>query len=381
MDVPEEFETLEKLDKHLARGLPLRGCVFQGLDLLARTAALLAAPLEGSVFLGCRLERKAAEHALASGALLFPTDPALPYGPYRSGLYTVEELLDLTNGYASSLDARIYAHFVETGGAEPWRLVDSLFRRLHDHAITDAVDELRRNRRVVAVMGGHALGRDTPVYETVAVLARELTRRGHLLVSGGGPGAMEATHLGAWLAGGTDDELAAALALLAPVPAHHPVDPWLRAAFRVRSRFPRRPLRDGALPESLAVPTWHYGHEPPNAFASHIAKYFANSEREEGLLTIAHQGVIFAPGSAGTIQEIFQDAAQNHYASAPAHASPMVFLGARYWTVEKPVFPLLERLARGHAYGALLVLTDDKDEIVRRIDGFAASSADPRQFT
>ena len=34
-----------------------------------------------------------------------------------------------------------------------------------------------------------------------------------------------------------------------------------------------------------------------------------------GLLAIAKHGVIYAPGSAGTIQEIFQDAAQNHYSS------------------------------------------------------------------
>ena len=36
---------------------------------------------------------------------------------------------------------------------------------------------------------------------------------------------MEATHLGAWLAGGEDDELAKALALLSPPARYDPVDP------------------------------------------------------------------------------------------------------------------------------------------------------------
>jgi predicted Rossmann-fold nucleotide-binding protein len=369
MDVPEEFETLEKLDKHLARGLPLGGCVFQALDLERYTQPLLAAPLEGSVFLGCRVEKAAADHAMATGALVFPTPPPLPYAPYRSSLYTVEELFDRPDDYASCLDAKIYAHFQATGGADPPRLVDSLFRRLHDHGITDALDELRQNRRVVAIMGGHSLGRDTAEYAAAAVISRELTRRGHLLVSGGGPGAMEATHLGSWLAGRKDGDLPAALALLSPPARYDPVDPWLRSAFRVRESFPIRPLPDGRLPVSLGVPTWLYGHEPPNAFASHIAKYFANSEREDGLLTIARQGVVFAPGSAGTIQEIFQDAAQNHY-ETPGYASPMVFLGVRYWCEEKPVFPLLEHLARGRPYAGLLAVTDDPFEVVRFLDGF-----------
>ena len=51
---------------------------------------------------------------------------------------------------------------------------------------------------------------------------------------------------------------------------------------------------------SLAVPTWFYGHEPSNLFASHIAKYFSNSIREDTLLAVALYGIVFAPGSAGT---------------------------------------------------------------------------------
>lgn len=94
---------------------------------------------------------------------------------------------------------------------------------------------------------------------------------------------------------------------------------------------------------SLGVPTWLYGHEPPTPFATDIAKYFSNSVREDGLLTIAKGGVIFAKGSAGTMQEVFQEVTQNHYLSF-GYASPMIFLDEDYWTNSRPIYPLLTKL-------------------------------------
>jgi predicted Rossmann-fold nucleotide-binding protein len=92
------------------------------------------------------------------------------------------------------------------------------------------------------------------------------------------------------------------------------------------------------------------------------------------LLSIATHGVIFAPGSAGTIQEIFQDAAQNHYRTC-GFASPMIFLGRRYWEHTKPVYPLLQQLAAGEAYRDLLCITDSVDEAVERIKAFKPAVA------
>jgi predicted Rossmann-fold nucleotide-binding protein len=141
---------------------------------------------------------------------------------------------------------------------------------------------------------------------------------------------------------------------------HYEDDHYFDRALDVRSTYD-----DGAA--SLAVPTWFYGHEPSNLFAHHIAKYFANSIREDGLLAIAHHGVIYAPGSAGTIQEVFMDAAQNHYATFGT-ISPMVFFGEDYWTEQEPVYPLLNKLAEGHTYGDLLTISDEVDTIVDFID-------------
>jgi len=89
---------------------------------------------------------------------------------------------------------------------------------------------------------------------------------------------------------------------------------------------------------------------------------------------IANHGVIFAPGSAGTRQEIFQDAAQNHYGSAGQY-SPMIMLGKDYWTGKAdhkysfPVWQLLEQTAT-EEYRELLAITDDGDEIVELIKGY-----------
>jgi hypothetical protein len=93
-------------------------------------------------------------------------------------------------------------------------------------------------------------------------------------------------------------------------------------------------------------------------FANHIAKYFSNSIREDGLLAIARYGIIFAPGRAGTTQEIFQDACQNHYASYQ-EVSPMVFLGTERYTKETPLWETLQRLSEGRHYHEMLLLSDE----------------------
>jgi hypothetical protein len=75
----------------------------------------------------------------------------------------------------------------------------------------------------------------------------------------------------------------------------------------------------------VAVATWRYDGEPISQFATHIAKLFQNSVREDGLPSIADAGVAYFEGSFGTLQEILQDLAQNGSA-APAEQAAMVFV-------------------------------------------------------
>jgi len=133
------------------------------------------------------------------------------------------------------------------------------------------------------------------------------------------------------------------------------VTAWAWAAFAVRERWP-----DGAV--SLGVPTWFYGHEPPNAFADAIAKYFKNAIREDVLLHVCRAGIVFLPGRGGTVQEVFQDACENYYAAEP-DVAPMVLVGRRFWTEEVPAWPLLRSLADGRPMADRVHLVDDVDGV------------------
>jgi predicted Rossmann-fold nucleotide-binding protein len=391
----QEFESLKELRDHLEQAkTALTGCAFQQLDLRGFTRELLSTSLEGSVFLGCQLEPEAEQHVLRSGGLIFPDIPRLPFKPYRAGLYSVDELYE---GYAAggppdryerTLDHRIYQYFdVRRKAASGTNLLDTLAQRLHDQSVTDALNEFRDGRRIVAIMGGHKMARDTEGYWNVVRMASELTRGGFLVASGGGPGAMEAANLGAWLSTFSEAQQREAVNLLARVKTYEQKVAWLDTAFEVRERFPLNPTAVEQS-RSLSIPTWHYGHEPPNAFATDIAKYFENSVREEGLLAIANYGVIFTAGSAGTIQEIFQDACQNHYAD-PGGASPMVFFDnaeSSYWTKDKPVLAVLDKLGqellkdgKTREYVQWLKHTNKVDEAVRHIEQFAASRGGSKQ--
>jgi predicted Rossmann-fold nucleotide-binding protein len=363
-----EIHTVEELIPHLKRKT-LQCLVVQGLDLRALSSELLQCPGTGSAFLGCQLQERIRDHLQQSGALIFPSLDNLPYRPFRPRLYSIEELMggyvrgQVESFYTETLDSRIYRHYTAARGGKSTPILETLAQRLHDHAIDDALSDLlidgETERRVVGVMGGHAMRRDEETYRIVARVAWRLARSGLFVTTGGGPGAMEAANLGAWMSRWSEAELDEAVSMLAFAPKYdHPG--WFDAAFMVRDRW-----HDGV--ESLAIPTWFYGHEPSNLFSTHIAKYFANSLREDGLLALATWGIVFAPGSAGTIQEIFQDAAQNHYGTFKV-ISPMVFLGRTYWTEERPVYPLLRQLAEGRKYHRMITISDDLDEIVTFIE-------------
>ena len=373
-----ELATTAELEIHLAGKESLEDVAIQGLDLRPYTSALLQRSLRRTIFLGCQLETAALEHALHQGALIFPPLPDLPYHPYRGTLYTPEELLGSyqpgqSGSYQQTLDGQVYAHYLATGGSQPPSILESLSRRLHDHAMTDAVEELIEGRRVVAIMGGHSLARTDPQYRNAARISRLLTRNGALMTSGGGPGAMEATHLGAWFAERSEAELDEAINRLGRAPRYFPIEAWFDTAFEVWRQYPADDSQHSAC-TSLGIPTWLFGHEPPTVFATHIAKYFANSVREDGLVTIARGGIVYAPGSAGTIQEIFQDATQNHYGTLDV-ISPMIFLGIGYWTEQKPVYPLLQQLAQDRDYHHLLGITEDPKQAVAWLESYHQSGS------
>ncbi|MGZ4452121.1 MAG: LOG family protein [Nocardioides sp.] len=282
--------------------------------------------------------------------------PEAPVDPERTTLYSPADLYD-TAAYAHSLDARAYSW-----SREPHTRDRARIRALHDFGIDEALDAWIVGRHMVGVMGGHAARRGDPSYLDAARLGHTLGRD-HVVATGGGPGAMEAANLGAWLASYSPDVLHTAIEELAMVPGFTPsIQDWMVCALTVRAGYDE----DRPRATSLGIPTWFYGHEPPNVFCDVVAKYFRNATREAILLEICDAGVVFLPGAAGTVQEVFQDACENYYAT-PDRVAPMILVGRDYWTAEVPAWPLLRRLAAGRPMEAHIHLVDTVDEVAALI--------------
>lgn len=289
----------------------------------------------------------------------------VPFDVSRKSLYNAAELYDgyipeQPESYDKCHDAQIYRHYMSTG-KQTNSIKESIARTLHDHGIYVALGEFFRTHnylQCVGVMGGHALLRTDDMFRQIVFLGKRLTEHGFFMLSGGGPGAMEATHLGAWMAGCNIDQVEDALHVVTAAPSFRDSG-WLETAFEVIEKYPQVKYN------SLGIPTWLYGHEPTTPFATHIAKFFDNSIRENNILTLPFGGVVYTPGSAGTIQEIFQDAVQNHYLSF-GFSSPMIFLGSKFWTDEVPLYPFLQKMMEKGKYQNLsLTLTDDFEEVAQ----------------
>ena len=349
-----EIENYDALQPLLLPGAVLEHYAFQNIEF-GRNA--VQCRFKDCIFFGCTMPD--VMHAeLAPDCCVLP-QLSVPFNPFPAGLYSVSELYAgydyrAPGTFEQCYDTRIYRHYMKCG-KQAADIAETLARSLHDHSISDALHDFLSHydeRSVVAVMGGHALLRTEENYRTVVMIAKHLAEKGCLMVTGGGPGAMEAAHLGVWLAGRHDSEVDSAIDMLSGSPSYRDKD-WLASAFVLMRKMPRV---SGCC--SVGIPTWFYGHEPATPFATHIAKYFDNSIREDGLLAIAKGGVVYSPGSAGTMQEIFQDAAQNHYLTC-GYESPMVFLDSGYWCEKFPVYPLLHGLQKSGGYRNLLLSLAD----------------------
>lgn len=342
------------------------------------------------------MNRRVFLYAAAAGTsvaipLAASTKLSLPFRPIRSSVYTPRELFSGydprdSGSFPRSTDFSIYRYYVSNGATvSPGRLT-SMMEGLHDSSITAAMRALLRGRNCIVAMGSHEMPRTDPGYRQLAEISRALTRDGYLMASGGGPGAMEATHVGAACAYAEDstlDSVCSALSAVPQLPANLSdiVSPqgkpngavvtetsvWFEAAWRALSLIPNPA-------PSLALPTWRYGHEPTTPFASHIAKYFQNSVREDAITSIGTHGAIFTEGGAGTIEELFESAA-NDYFCVFNNSVPTVLLGKSYWTTTYPVLRIVseeferERLARH------VLVTDDAMEAVRYLRSFRGPAA------
>ncbi len=379
---PTEIESREELAHHLILG-SLAGLTVLGLRLDVDPPDFAAVDVADAMFVGCRFpDTQTAAELVRRGASVVPIFEETPYPSTPSRLYSAEDLAAGFDrgGYAGMYDTVVYRHFLAHGGALP-DVREALAQRLHDTGVDAALATATRAwiashgaTNVVGVMGGHAEARGSRTYRLAASLAHRVAGTGRLLVTGGGPGVMEAANLGGFLAHRPEADLIAAVDRLSAAPDFTDHDPYTAAALTVRSAYlsESRDLNHSDLNRGgLAIPTWLYGHEPANLFAAGIAKYFSNAIREDTILRLARGGVVFAPGRAGTVQEIFQAATKAFYLS-DGPSGPLVFLDATFWTDTIPVRLLLAPLLASSPHGdlsELIHVTDDVSEAVALLAG------------
>ena len=235
-----EIESIQQLNQFIADRLIVTHCAFQDIDFNLADDRIQHCHFQDCLFLGCTFPSdfylKTTEECLIFESL------DLPYNAFRSQLYDAKSLY---NGYDSKkpdsfdkcFDSVVYQHYLAMGKSTT-NIKEALGRSIHDNSISGALHAFLNRYspwQVVGVMGGHGLQRNEEMYRRIVMISKELTEMDSLMVSGGGPGAMEATHLGAWLAGRTPEEVEAALSILACAPCFND-NTWLDCALKVMEK-------------------------------------------------------------------------------------------------------------------------------------------------
>jgi predicted Rossmann-fold nucleotide-binding protein len=351
-----EIETLDEFLERVAdmdpNTLSLDGWTFQAVDFSPMTPERFNMfNWKGANLWGCTFpEGISSQDVRRKDAVVLDNMGDVPFKSFRGFMYTQSELKEH--------DADIYQWYLTNQNK-----LQSLFAMTtHDYCIKDALYDYLEGKTVVSIMGGHGMSRKSNAYANVVLLGWMLANAGFLVVTGGGPGAMEAGNLGAYLYRKSREEVDEALKIIASGSYEGLVHEYLNPApaLQVLERF-----GPSINKPSVGVPTWRYGHEPSNKFATYQAKLFSNALREDGIIAISNGGIIFTPGSAGTRQEIFQDACGNHYTDEQG-ATPMVFFDCNFWK-ESGVWDLINTTSQGRPYHDLLLCSDNTDTIVEHL--------------
>ena len=207
------------------------------------------------------------------------------------------------------LDSRGPTDWVHT---DPWRVL-----RIQAEFI-EGFGALAELGPAIAVFGSARTPPDHPTYTMAELLGRKLVAAGFAVITGGGPGAMEATNRGASEAGGVSVGLGIEL------PWESGLNTWADIGINFRYFFARKTM---------------------------FVKY--------------SQGYIVLPGGLGTLDELFE--ALTLVQTKKVTQFPIVLIGTDYWS---GLLAWMRDvcLADGKINQSdldMLILTDDVDEAVR----------------
>lgn len=207
------------------------------------------------------------------------------------------------------LDSRGPQDWVHT---DPWRVM-----RIQSEFV-EGFGQLAELGSAVSVFGSARTQPDEPAYAQAEEVGRALVEAGFAVITGGGPGAMEAANRGASRAGGVSVGLGIEL------PFESGLNDWADVGIHFRYFFVRKTM---------------------------FVKYA--------------QGFIVLPGGLGTLDELFE--AMTLVQTGKVTQFPIVLLGTAYW--QGLVDWMRDtQLAAGKISAAdldMMVLTDDVDEAVR----------------
>jgi uncharacterized protein (TIGR00730 family) len=252
-------------------------------------------------------------------------DPAvdlLPVEKHRGPVTLRRQMVESTTTDQRLLDSRGPSDWLHT---DPWRVL-----RIQSEFV-EGFGMLAELGRAVSVFGSARTHRDDPEYAVGVRLGAALAEAGYAVITGGGPGTMEAANKGACEAGGTSVGLGIEL------PFEQGLNPWVDIGINFRYFFARKTM---------------------------FVKYA--------------QGFVVLPGGFGTFDELFE--ALVLVQTRKVTSFPIVLIGTDYWGglvqwIRNTVLPSGKVSAPDLN---LLHLTDDVDEAVAVIRSSVADSG-PKQ--
>jgi uncharacterized protein (TIGR00730 family) len=227
--------------------------------------------------------------------------------------------VDTTTTDQRLLDSRGVSDWVHS---DPWRVL-----RMQAEFV-EGFGALAELGPAIAVFGSARMPADHPAYAVAEVIGRRLVEEGFAVITGGGPGAMEAANKGASEAGGVSVGLGIEL------PWEAGLNDWVDIGVHFRYFFARKTM---------------------------FVKY--------------SQGFVVLPGGLGTMDELFE--ALTLVQTGKITDFPIVLVGVAYWQglLDWMRGTQLASGMLGEADLERLILTDDPEEAVTRM--VAAREAHP----
>lgn len=181
---------------------------------------------------------------------------------------------------------------------------------------------------IVTIFGAKRIDRDSPYFEQARIFAQRIAKCGISIVTGGGPGIMEAANKGASEAG------------------------------------------KGVRTMGVAVAGLNM-EEPANPYVTDYVKTDYFYLRKHLLIYYSHAFVVF-PGGFGTLDELFEVLTLMQTGKLPQ--MPVVLIGKEYWSqLASWVARAVQEGTIPAEHAAYLKITDDLDEAVKMVDVYCHS--------